>query len=100
MNLIPLKKISIITDKALEEYLIGDIKKCGAKGYNREEITGEGIQKITMSDTQVKKIRIESIVSSSTAERIVDLLSDKYLNKYSVIFYLSDVCVLRGERFL
>jgi hypothetical protein len=39
------------------------------------------------------------IVGSTAAERLLQLLQQKYFPKYAVIAYVQDVQVLRGEKY-
>jgi nitrogen regulatory protein PII len=100
MNLSAFKKVTIIADDAMETYLIEEIKALGARGYTIEEAKGEGLHGASITDFQGRNIKIATIVSANTAEMILEMIKDKYLSQFSVIVYMSDVYVIRGERFM
>lgn len=45
-------------------------------------------------------IRIESIVSAEVADRLLQLISNEYFDRFAVIAYLSTVSVVRGEKYV
>ncbi|MFN3425939.1 MAG: P-II family nitrogen regulator [Candidatus Thermochlorobacter sp.] len=99
MKTVSLKLLTIIADEALQRRLIEDVKKLGAKGYTIEKAYGEGDSGGRISPWEGENIRIETLVSDSVADKILAKLSSEYFNRYSIIAYLSDVQVLRGEKF-
>ncbi len=100
MKTVSLKLLTIIADEALQRWLIEDIKKLGAKGYTLEKAYGEGDSGGRISQWEGENIRLEMLVSTETAEKILDKISRDYFDKYSIIAYLCDAQVLRGEKFL
>jgi len=99
MKLDTAKLITIIADDAIENKIIEDLKSVSVKGYTITEARGEGLNSIHNSSWEGKSIRIESLVSESKAEKIIEIMTDKYLDKYAMIVFSSDVKVVRRERF-
>ncbi|HEY5535714.1 MAG TPA: transcriptional regulator [Ignavibacteria bacterium] len=100
MILSNLKKVTIIADDALETYLIEEVRLAGAKGFTLEEARGDGLHGPKILAEEGRNIKIETVVSNKTAEKILEVLAEKYLSRFSIITYLSDVYVLRGDRFI
>jgi hypothetical protein len=99
MQLYPLKLVTIIADEVIEKRLVADVKKLGAKGYTIGKAHGEGAKGERMSEWEGENIRLETLVSESVAEKIMAHLAKEYFPNYTIIAYLSDVAVLRGEKF-
>jgi len=99
MQLYPLKLVTIIADEVIQKKLTADIKKLGAKGYTIGKAHGEGAKGERMSEWEGENVRLETLVSESVAEKIMAHLAKEYFPNYTIIAYLSDVAVLRGEKF-
>ncbi len=99
MNLEPRKLVTIIILDTLEEDVIQDLKTLGIKGYTTSPAQGEGLSHLRDSAWEGMNRKIETIVREETAYRILELMKEKYFEKYSAIAYLSDVFVLRKDRF-
>ena len=100
MSLSKRKLITVICESALENYLIEDIKNFGAKGYTIVDAKGEGHRGVRRGDwEQNRNIRVEVVCSEKTAYSIVDHLKENYYENYAMIVFLTDVEVLRTEKF-
>lgn len=100
MKTVSLKLLTIIADEALQTKLVEDVKKLGAKGYTIQKAFGEGDEGGRISQWEGENIRLELLVSAELADKILENLMRDYFDKYSIIAYLSDAQVLRGEKFL
>lgn len=99
MALVTLKLVTIIAEGFLEEKLIREVKKLGAKGYTITPARGEGSRGVRASEWEGGNIRLECIVSSAVAEKIVNHMAEVYFTNYAVIAYLQDVEVVRGDKY-
>jgi nitrogen regulatory protein PII len=99
MALVTLKLVTIIAEGFLEEKLIREVKKLGAKGYTVTPARGEGSRGVRASEWEGGNIRLECIVSQAVAEKIVARLTEVYFTNYAVIAYLQDVQVVRGDKY-
>ncbi len=99
MKLVPLKMVTIIALDSLADRIIKDLKLCGIKGYTISEVEGEGLQSKHLSGWEGRNVRIDTLVKEDLALTIMQLLSEKYFDKYSVIAFVSTVEVLRKEKF-
>lgn len=100
MKTVPLKEITIIAEALLEDRLLREIRELGAKGYTVGEVRGEGSRGVRASEWEGKNVRIETLVSADVADRILAHVAEHYFEHYAVVAYLSDVEVVRGEKYL
>lgn len=99
MKLVPLKMVTVIALDSLADRIIKDLKLCGIKGYTINEVEGEGLQSKHLSGWEGRNVRIDTLVKEDLAHIIMQLLAEKYFDKYSVIAFVSTVEVLRKEKF-
>jgi nitrogen regulatory protein PII len=96
----PMKLVTIITEAVIERDVTHDLEKLGARGYTITEARGLGAQgHRTSSWEQNANIRIEVICDMAVATRIVTNLRQRFYPDYAMVIYLSDIDVLRPEKF-
>jgi nitrogen regulatory protein P-II 2 len=100
MHTMSLKLVTIIAEAVLAEQLIGDLKRFGARGFTLTEARGEGSRHLRAGEIPGENVRIESVVSDRVAEVILDHIAKEYFSNYAVIVYVSDVSVVRGEKYV
>lgn len=100
MKTVPLCLVTIVAEAILKDRLIADVRSAGAKGYTVTDAEGEGIRQRRVSEILGSNIRLETIVSSEVADRLLQLISIEYFERYAVIAYLSTVSVIRGEKYV
>mgnify|MGYP006292453871 CR=1 FL=1 len=91
------KLLTIITESEIEDNLIIDINKLGAKGYTISSVRGKGekgIRNATWSSNSNSKIEI--LCNEKTCKKITEFLKTNYLQNYALILFISDVNVLRS----
>lgn len=100
MNHSTRKLLTVITESALERTLVAEIKRLGAHGFTITDARGEGNRgpRSAAWDTS-SNIRIEIVCSEATATAIADHLHARYYPNYGMILFVSDVTVLRPEKF-
>ncbi|MCS7067138.1 MAG: transcriptional regulator [Meiothermus sp.] len=99
MALVSLKLVTIIAEGFLEEKLVREVKKLGAKGYTITPARGEGSRGVRASEWEGNNIRLETIVSPAVAEKILNRLAEVYFPNYAVIAFVENVEVVRGEKY-
>lgn len=94
------KLLTIITESALESILPEDFKRLGAHGFTITGARGEG-SRGTRSGTwdENSNIRIEILCDAATAEAIAAYLQSHYHDDYAMVLFVTDVTVLRPEKF-
>jgi hypothetical protein len=94
------KLVTIVTEAALERRLVEDLKRLGAHGYTICNARGEGSRGVRNAGWEASSnIRIEVVCDTATAAAIAAHLKAHYYDHYAMILYLSDVGVLRPEKF-
>jgi nitrogen regulatory protein P-II 2 len=99
MELTTVKLVTIISEAILEERILHDLRKLGARGYTVGEVRGEGTRGVHASEWEGKSLRIETLVKPEVAEQILQHLAKTYFAHFAVIVYMTDVQVVRGEKF-
>jgi nitrogen regulatory protein P-II 2 len=91
--------VTIIVEAAVEGRLIEDVKRLGAKGYSVGHVRGEGRSASHLQDLNGPSMRLETIVTDSIAEAILEHLEVEYFGRYAIVVWASPVNVRRPERF-
>lgn len=99
MELTQRKLVTIIAESVLEERLCRELKTLGAKGFTVLASSGEGSRGIRAGEIPGENVRIETVVSAEVAERIMEHVSTHYFKHYAIICFISEVAVLRGEKY-
>lgn len=100
VELVRLKLVTIVAEAVLEERLVDDLRRLGAKGYTVTDARGEGSRGLRTMDWEGKNIRLETIVSEEVAERILAHLQEAYFPHYAIIAYVENVEVIRGKKYV
>lgn len=100
MKTVVLKRVTIIAEALLEERLVRDVKRLGARGYTVTEVRGEGSRGVRASEWEGHNVKLESIVSPDVADRVLEHLAATYFPHFAVIAYVEDVSVVRGEKYV
>lgn len=95
----PFKLITIIAEPVLEPQLVRELRALGATGWTITESRGEGSRGLHAGELPGVGIRIEVVVAAATAEQIVEHVAANYFSEYSVVAYVTDVSVIRPEKF-
>lgn len=91
--------LTIVAEAALEQRLIGDLKRLGASGYTASNVRGEGRTGRHLHDLTGPSVELETIVTDDMAETILAHIGDTYFEKFAIVAWLTPVSVLRPERF-
>ncbi len=96
---IPMTKLTVVSESLLREELLKMMRQAGAKGFTITQADGEGSRGVRATEWEGPNTRIETIVSPSVADRILDQLANRYFEDYAVIAWMSDVTVWRAKKF-
>ncbi|MCH7697006.1 MAG: transcriptional regulator [Proteobacteria bacterium] len=100
MNFYQLRLVTIVTEAALESSLIQDIEQLGAHGYTITDARGKGDRGLRNAGGETSaNIRIEIVCNAQVSEAIAAHLKQHYYHNYAMILYISDVDVLRPDKF-
>lgn len=93
------KLVTIIAEPVLEPRITQELREFGATGFTVVEGRGEGSRAMHAAEIPGTNVRIETIVPPEIAERILAHVADAYFASYEVIAYLSDVDVMRPDKY-
>tara|TARA_R110002051_G_scaffold17586_2_gene51362 strand:+ start:228752 stop:229054 length:303 start_codon:yes stop_codon:yes gene_type:complete len=92
--------LTLICETALEARLIKDLEQLGAPGWTLSDARGSGSRGVRSAGWDNDgNIRLEIICARELAERIARHLQERYYANYAMVCYLSEVEVLRPEKF-
>jgi nitrogen regulatory protein P-II 2 len=99
MNTTAMKMVVLVAEPVLEARLVATLRELGARGFSIIEGRGEGSRHAHATDLPGANIRIESIVSSDVADRIMEHVAQRYFEHFSFIAYVVDVAVSRASKY-
>lgn len=95
-----LKLVTIVTEAVLEPELIRELNQLGVSGYTITDARGRGHRGVRNTGWEHgSNIRLEIVCEDRLAEAIADCLKERYYENYAMILFISDVEVLRSEKF-
>lgn len=94
------KLLTIVCEASLERALVADLERLGAHGCTITDARGHGAhgERDGLWPPSAN-IRIEVLCDSTVAERIAFDLEQRYYARYSMVIFISDVQVLRPNKF-
>ena len=94
------KLLTVVTEAVLETDIAELLPTLGATGYTIVNARGRGSRGAREAGWSTNSnIRIEVICEPETAQRIAEYLREHYYRDYAMVLFLSDVEVLRPEKF-
>lgn len=92
--------LTVVTEAALEGALVRDLDRLNAHGYTITDARGRGSRGVRDAAWEASgNIRIEVVCDAETAEAITAYLREHYYDDYAMILFMSDVAVLRPQKF-
>lgn len=94
------KLVTIITEAVIEDELGQELQRLGASGFTVIDARGKGHSGDRNTGWEHgANIQVEVICEDSLARAIVDCLEERYYANYAMIIFLTDVEILRPEKF-
>ena len=97
---VALKLVTIVAEEVIAPKLAEDLMRLGASGYTMTEAHGQGSRGKRLGRVGEVNMRIEAIVNPDVADAIFRHLAAQYFPRYATIAWLSDVAVMRGEKYV
>lgn len=92
--------LTVICEAALEKKLVADLEALGAPGWTISDARGRGGRGVRSAGWDTEgNLRLEVICSRELAMRIAEHLQQRYYANYAMVCYLSEVQVLRPDKF-
>jgi nitrogen regulatory protein P-II 2 len=95
----PLRLITIVAEEVLETHLVRDLEEAGATGWTISAAHGQGSRGLRAGSSAGGNVRIETVVSDETAERVLERLAEHWFPHYAVVAWVEAVQVVRGEKY-
>lgn len=100
MNTVPLKKVTLVAEGVLEQQIVRELRALGASGYTIGAVRGEGSRGVRASEWEGDNVKVEILADAATADRILEHVAAAYFEHYAVIAWVTDVQVVRGDKYL
>lgn len=100
MALERLKLVTLVAEPVLEERLTSKLLELGATGFTVTDSRGQGSRGIRASAVPGEGVRIEVVVSAEVAAAILEHVKDQYFPSYAVIAWVTEVEVVRGDKYV
>jgi len=95
-----LSLVTIVAEAILEQRLIRELKGLGVSGFTASMAHGQGSRGSRAGDLEGGNVKIETIVQPALAAEIMAHMESHYFEYYAVIVWVSEVGVLRGDKYL
>ena len=96
----PCKLVVIISEAAIEDALARDLMRLGAHGYTVADVRGQGSHGTRSALWGAdRSIRMEVLCDETTSDVIIEHVEKHYFDNYAMVTYVTDVAVLRPDKF-
>lgn len=99
MHTLKLRRVTIVAEAVIASRIQEEVISCGASGYTVTDADGKGSRGVRASEWEGKNRKIETLVRSEVADRILEVLAARYFPHFAVIAYAHDVEVVRGDKY-
>jgi len=100
MRTTTLHLVTIVAESVLESRLVRELKGLGASGWTVTDSRGEGSRGMRAGDVPGEGIRLEVVATPAVADRIVSYIAEHYFPHYAVIAWVTEVQVVRGDKYV
>jgi hypothetical protein len=99
-ELVAVRRVTVIADSVLENMLLDQFVRLGARGYTVFDCRGKGEHAILENTfSRVSRVRIETIVQPAVAKAILDYLHTPTFASHAVTACIETVEVSPEDRF-
>lgn len=98
MVTVPMTLLTIVAEEVLEQRLVRVLHEAGIAGYTVTPARGEGARGLRQGASGTN-IRLDTITTNEVAEELIDHLRVHYFANYAIVVWLSDVRVVRQEKY-
>ena len=96
----PMKLVTIVCESLAREHVRSLLRDIGAHGWTMFDAEGSGAKGERSGDIQeFANVQVEVIVRPAMAEQLLERLQKDFFPRFAIIAYLSDIQVLRREKF-
>ena len=98
-GLATVRRITVVADASLEEWLLGEFVQCGATGYTSMACSGAGRSQLENGQIRSAQVRIEVIALPNVCNQILDFLRRDILAEHRITACVETVDVVRVGHF-
>lgn len=92
--------LTVITESSLESTLLAELERLGARGYTVTDARGKGSRGGRDAAWQESSnIRLEVLCDAELTSALADHLERRYYADYAMVLFVTEVAVLRPEKF-
>lgn len=100
MKLYPVKLLTITCEILAQKEIVEILQKHGITGYTIYEVGGSGTRGLRgQGFKNEKNIKIEIVLRDKKLQDVVEEISRTMFSNFAIILYVSDVRVVRTEKF-
>jgi hypothetical protein len=99
-GLAKVRRITVIADASLEEWLLEQFIACGASGYTTMPCSGAGRRQRKEGRPKSTQVRIEVIALPKVCDSIIDFMRREILDEHRVTACVETVDVVRVGHFI
>lgn len=99
MATVPMKLVTLVAESVLADRLVIELGRLGASGWTITEARGDGSRGVRTGPLTGENIRLEAVVDAAVAERLLETLHRDYFPHFALVAWVSDVQVVRGEKY-
>jgi hypothetical protein len=98
MQTVTMKLVTIVAEAALRQRLGETVMAAGGTGYTITDASGEGSRGMRSSEQAGRNVRVEAVLDTDSASRLVARLAETYFPHYAIVAWMSPVDVVRAAR--
>ncbi|RNJ75849.1 MAG: hypothetical protein D9C04_01855 [Nitrosopumilus sp. B06] len=100
MKLYKVKLLTVVCEILAQKNVLGILERHDIRGYTTYEVHGKGARGIRGQGLQNEKnAKIEVIVREEKLSGVIEEISQTMFADYALVLYVSDVGVVRTEKF-
>ena len=96
---LPLKLLVIVAEAVLRDRLVAELKTLGVPGCTLTPAMSWARQGLGSGEYEGPSVRLEVVASPEVTDAILLALSERYFPTWSVMAWVSDVSVVRAEKY-
>jgi hypothetical protein len=90
--------VTVIAEPVLQERLLSDLRGWGVEGLTVGRVEGDPFGS-RVGDVEGAFLRVDCVVGSEVAERVLAGLAERYFGRFKVVAYDHAVRVVRGTKY-
>lgn len=96
---LPLKLLVIVAEAVLRDRLVAELKTLGVPGCTLTTAMSWSAAALGAGEHEGPSVRLEVVASHEVTDAILAALTERYFPTWSVTAWVSDVSVVRAERY-